>query len=98
MFVTFTYLFFLFVADTDLISMCVDFSLDSVCNGRYTIFANVLKIAAWMQSATDDPEFVLLLPRDIRFSTNEGVISGGLVGVPRMCRRFLKFAYDVVRV
>ena len=28
----------------------------------------------------------------------EGVISGGLVGVPRMCRRFLKFAYVVVRV
>ena len=28
MFVTFTYLFFLFVADTDLISVCVDFSLD----------------------------------------------------------------------
>ena len=28
----------------------------------------------------------------------EGVIIGGLVGVARMCRRFLKFAYDVVRV
>ena len=26
------------------------------------------------------------------------VISGSLVGVPRMCRRLLKFAYDVVRV
>ena len=43
MFVTFTYLFFLFVADTDLIIVCVDFSLDSVRNGRYAIFANVLK-------------------------------------------------------
>ena len=34
------------------------------------------KIAVWMQSATDDPEefvSVSLLPRDIRFSTNEGV-------------------------
>ena len=40
----------------------------------------------------------LLLPRDIGFSTNEGVITGGLVGVPRMCRRFLKFAYVVVHV
>ena len=39
-----------------------------------------------------------LLPRDIRFSTNEGVINEGLVGVAQMCRRFLKFAYDVVRV
>ena len=28
-----------------------------------------------MQSATDDPEFVSpLLPRDIRFSTNEGFV------------------------
>ena len=28
----------------------------------------------------------------------EGVITGGLVGVLRMCRRFLKFAYVVVHV
>ena len=28
----------------------------------------------------------------------EGVITGGLVGVLRMCRRFLKFAYVVVCV
>ena len=38
----------------------------------------------------------LLLPRDIRFSTNEGVLM--LVCGPRICRRFLKFAYVVVRV
>ena len=37
----------------------------------------------------------LLLPRDIRFSTNEGVISAS---VQRICRRFLKFAYVGVRV
>ena len=40
-----------------------------------------------------------LLPRDIRFSTNEGFfLYGDLVGVLRMCRRFLKFAYVVVHV
>ena len=33
------------------------------------------KIAIWMQSATDDPGFVPLLPWDIRFSTNKGVKS-----------------------
>ena len=31
------------------------------------------KIAVWMQSATDDPGFVPLLPWDIGFSTNERV-------------------------
>ena len=32
------------------------------------------KIAVWTQSATDDPELTFsLLPRDIRFSTKEGV-------------------------
>ena len=31
------------------------------------------KIAVWTQSATDDSGFAPLLPRDIRFSTNEGV-------------------------
>ena len=31
------------------------------------------KIAVWMQSATDDPGFVPLLPQDTGFSTNEGV-------------------------
>ena len=41
----------------------------------------------------------LLLPQDIRFSTNEGLLLlGVLVGVPQMCRRFLKFAYVVVRM
>ena len=29
---------------------------------------------------------------------SEGYFYWGLVGVPQMCRRFLKFAYDVVRV
>ena len=42
MFVTFTYLF-LFVVDSDLTSVCVDFSLDSVRIARYAIFANVLE-------------------------------------------------------
>ena len=55
----------------------------------YAIFANVLK----NRCIADDPEFVSpLLPRDIRFSTNEGVY------YTRMCRRFLKFALDVERV
>ena len=31
------------------------------------------KIPVWTQSATDNPGFVPLLPRDIGFSTNEGV-------------------------
>ena len=37
----------------------------------------------------------LLLPQDIRFSTNEGVLSAS---VQRIYRRFLKFAYVDVRV
>ena len=100
MFVTFTYLFFF----VDLRSVCVDFSLDSVHIGRYGMrFSQMFwKIALWTQSATDDPEIqnlLLLLPQDIRFSTNEGLLLlGVLVGVPRMCRRFLKFAYVVVRM
>ena len=56
--------------------MCVDFTLDSVRIGRYgTRFSRMFwKITVWTQSATDDPEIqnlLLLLPRDIRFSTNE---------------------------
>ena len=40
-----------------------------------------------------------LLPRDIRFSTNEGLsFKVYLVGVPRICKSFLKFAYVVVCV
>ena len=57
MFVTFTYLFFF--VDVDLRSVCVwtlpwiRFALDS------TKFSRMFwKIAVWMQSATDDPEFV----------------------------------------
>ena len=60
MFVTFTYLFLLAV-DADLRSMCVwTLSLDSVRIARYgTWFSRMFwKIAVWMQSATDDPEFV----------------------------------------
>ena len=43
MFITFTYLFVLFVVDADLKSVCGDFSLDLVRIARYAIFANVLK-------------------------------------------------------
>ena len=44
MFVTFTYLFFFFVADADLISVCVSTSpMDSIRSGRYAIFVNDLK-------------------------------------------------------
>ena len=75
MFVTFTYLF-LFVVDADLRSVCVGtspwiwFALHSM---RFSQM--FWKIAVWMQSATDYPALNLffLLPRDIRFSTNEGV-------------------------
>ena len=42
MFITFTYLFVLFVVDADLKSVW-GFFLDSVRIGRYAIFANVLK-------------------------------------------------------
>ena len=63
--------------------MRVDFSLDLVRIARYgTRFSRMFwKIAVWTQSATDDPEIqnlLLLLPWDIRFSTNEGVFYVGL--------------------
>ena len=59
MFVTFTYLF-LFVVDADLRSVCGDFSLDLVRIARYGMrFSRMFwKIIVWMQSATDDLEFV----------------------------------------
>ena len=59
MFVTFTYLF-LFVVDADQDPCVGDFSLDLVRIAWYgTRFSRMFwKIAVWMHSATDDPEFV----------------------------------------
>ena len=58
MFVTFTYLF-LFVVDVDLRSMCVGTSPWIWFALHGTRFSRMFwKIAVWMQSATDDPEFV----------------------------------------
>ena len=97
MFVTFTYLFFF----VDLRSVCVDFSLDSVHIGCYGMrFSQMFwKIAVWTQSATDDPEIqnlLLLLPGTSDSPPMKGFFT--LVCVPRICRRFLKFAYIVMHL
>ena len=78
-----------FVVDADLRSMCgllpgfgshctvCDFC---ECFGKSLYGRNLLLMI----------QNLFLLPQDIRFSTNEGVLSAS---VQRICRRFSKFAY-----
>ena len=95
MFLTFTYLFSCRCRSDD---VYVDFSLDLVCSRRY---GTVRDFREFFEKSLYGRNLLLtiqklsklsLLPRDIRFSTNEGFVC------MRMCRRFLKFAYAVVRV
>ena len=92
MFVTFTYLFFF--VDVDLRSMCV-WTLPWI---RLALDATVRDFCECFEKSLYGRNLLLtiqnlfvLLPRDIGFSTNEGKLT-------QMCRRFLKFAYVVVRV
>ena len=91
MFITFTYLFFF--VDVDLRSMCVwtlpwiRFALDTMVRD----FRECFEKSLYGRNLLLMIQYLSLLPRDIRFSTNEGYLT-------RMCRRFLKFVYVVVRV
>ena len=78
----------------------MDFSLDSVRIGCYAIFVNVLKKSPYGRNLLlTIQNLLLLLPRDIRSSTNEGLsFKVYVVGVPRICKSFLKFTYVVLRV
>ena len=74
------------------IRVCGDFSLDSFCMSRCAIFCECFGKSLYGCNLllTIQKNLFFLLPRDIGFSTNEGVISAS---VWRICRRFLKFTY-----
>ena len=78
MFVTFTYLFFF--VDVDLRSVCVcGLFLDSVCIGRYGMrFDECFEKSLYGRNLLLTIQNLSLLPRDIGFSTNEGMIIGCL--------------------
>ena len=95
MFVTFTYLFFF--VDVDLKSVCVWTSLwiwfaaDVTVRDFRECFEKLLYGRNPLLTIRSRSR-ISLLPRDIGFSTNEEFVC------TRICRRFLKFAYVVVRV
>ena len=96
MFVTFTYLF-LCRCRSEIVcvgtSPWIHFALVSAVRDFHECFGKLLYGRNLL--LTIQKNLFLLLPRDIRFSTNEGVISAS---VWRICRRFLKFAYVAVCV
>ena len=62
--------------------MCVDFSLDLVCSrcsGTVRDFRECFEKSLYGRNLLLTIQNLSLLPRDIRFSTNEGVFFNGLV-------------------
>ena len=85
MFLTFTYLFSCRCRSDD---VYVDFSLDLVCSRRYgTVrdFRDFFEKSLYRCNLLLTIQKLSLLPRDIRFSTNEGFVC------MRMCRRLSMF-------
>ena len=87
MFVTFTYLFFF--VDVDLRSVCVWtlpwiwFALDATVRD----FRECFEKSLYGRNLLLTIQNLSLLPRDIRFSTNEGVINVNVQKVLKVCVR-----------